>query len=130
MIIENPKIIYAEDDLDAADLIKYSLEKEGFKLIHFPDGRDVANSVQSEKPHLVLLDYKMPHKDGITVLRELKLNPETSHIPVVMITALSKMDEVKSILDIGVEDFIMKPFLPHELVPRIRKILNGMKKLR
>lgn len=127
MIIENPKIIYAEDDLDAADLIKHSLEKEGFELIHFPDGREVTNSVQIENPHIVLLDYTMPHKDGITVLRELKLNPKTSHIPVVMITALSKMDEVKSILDIGVEDFIIKPFLPNELAPRLRKILQGMK---
>jgi DNA-binding response OmpR family regulator len=126
--VEDFKVVYAEDDLEAANLIKYSLEKEGFKLIHFPDGCGVAKAVQNEKPKLVLLDYSMPIKDGITVLREIKSIPEISHIPVVMITALSKIEDVKTILDLGVVDYIIKPFSPSELAPRLRKIFDNVNK--
>jgi two-component system, OmpR family, alkaline phosphatase synthesis response regulator PhoP len=128
MNVEDFKIIYAEDDIDAANLVKFSLEKEGFKLIHFPDGAGVTKAIQDEKPKLVLLDYSMPVKDGITVLREIKSIPEISHIPVVMITAVSKIEDVKTILDLGVVDYIIKPFSPHELAPRLRNIFKNINK--
>ncbi len=117
-------IIYAEDDRDAANLVKFKLENEGFTVKHFPDGRGVAKAAEEFKADLLILDNSMPFKDGITVLRELKLNPVTNSIPVIVTTASSIIDDVKTILSLGISDFLVKPFLPQELIPRIKKILK------
>jgi len=78
---EQKTIIYAEDDQDIARLVKFKLEREGFKVIHFSDGEGVTEAILEMTPDLVLLDVMMPVRDGISLLTNIKANPNTASIP-------------------------------------------------
>ncbi|MFA4924556.1 MAG: response regulator [Ignavibacteriaceae bacterium] len=117
-------IIFAEDTVHIAKLLKFTLEKVGFNLIHFPSGIGVTEGVLKYKPDLVMLDIMMPVKDGLTVLKELKSNPSTAHIPVILLTANSHEEYVVKGLQLGAIDYILKPFASAELVLRIKNILK------
>jgi len=117
-------IIFAEDGIHIARVLKFSLEKEGFHLIHFPSGIGVSDAVLKHKPDLVLLDIMMPVKDGLTVLKEIKANPITAAIPVILLTANSQEEYVLQGLQLGAVDYIIKPFDSADLRLRIKKILN------
>jgi len=117
-------ILFAEDTIHIAKLLKFKLEKEGFNLIHYPSGVGVTEGVLKNKPDLVLLDIMMPVKDGLTVLKELKSAPEIAHIPVVLLTANSHEEYVVKGLQLGAIDYILKPFASAELVLRIKNILK------
>ncbi|MDP3149559.1 MAG: response regulator [Ignavibacteria bacterium] len=117
-------IIFAEDTVHIAKLLKFKLEKEGFNLIHFASGVGVTDGVLQYMPDLVLLDIMMPVKDGLTVLKEIKSNPILSKIPVVLLTANSHEEYVVKGLQLGATDYILKPFASAELVLRIKNILK------
>ncbi|NCQ19157.1 MAG: response regulator [Ignavibacteria bacterium CG_4_8_14_3_um_filter_37_9] len=117
-------IIFAEDTMHIAQLLKFKLEKEGFTLIHFATGEGVTEGVINFKPDLVLLDIMMPVKDGLTVLKEIKSNPSIANIPVVLLTANAHEEYVVKGLQLGAIDYILKPFASAELVLRIKNILK------
>ncbi len=121
---EKKTIIFAEDTVHIAKLLKFKLEKEGFNLIHFPSGVGVTEGVLKHMPDLVLLDIMMPVKDGLTVLKEIKSHQSLTHIPVVLLTANSHEEYVVKGLQLGATDYILKPFASTELVLRIKNILK------
>ena len=120
----NKTIIFAEDTVHIAQLLKFKLEKEGFTLIHFASGEGVTDGVIKYKPDLVLLDIMMPVKDGLTVLKELKNNPSIAGIPVILLTANAHEEYVLKGLQLGATDYILKPFASAELILRIKNILK------
>jgi len=127
MDIEKQKqkiVILAEDDRTIARLIIFKLEKEGFKVIHFLNGEGVVDTVSKILPDIVILDVMMPIQDGISILKEIKANPKTKHIPIVILSAKGQEKDIIKGMEIGASDYISKPFSPSELIVRIKRILS------
>lgn len=119
------RVIYVEDDSEMIDLIKLILNRRGYQVIGANGGREGLELIQSEIPDLVLLDLMMPDVDGWGVYQQIKSNPDTNHIPVIVITAKSQpIDRVLGLHIAKVDDYICKPFHPQELLESIDKVLS------
>jgi len=118
------KILIVDDEKDIADLVAYNLEKEGFDTIKAYDGGDVLKTVKTQKPDLIVLDLMLPRMNGLDLCKAIRANPETAHLPIIMLTA--KADEVDKIigLEIGADDYMTKPFSVKELMARVRSIFR------
>jgi two-component system, OmpR family, phosphate regulon response regulator PhoB len=118
------KIFIVEDDKNISKLIKYNLEKEGFSCFAFFSGEEALKAVEKEKADLLILDIMLPGMDGLEVCRRIKKTDGLSGVPIIMLTA--KGEEVDRIvgLELGADDYMVKPFSPRELVLRIKSILK------
>lgn len=119
------RIVLAEDDPQIARLTSFKLEKEGFEVIWEKDGGAAFESIKSNLPDLVLLDIMMPVMDGYQVLKKMKEDDDIKNIPVIMLTAKGQERDVVTGIEMGAEDYIVKPFRPAELTARIKKILGA-----
>ena len=116
-----------EDDSSIRDIEVYALTSTGFEAKGFEDGDSFWNALQSEKPELVVLDVMLPGKDGVTVLKLMKGSEEFRDIPVIMGTAKgSEYDKIQS-LDLGADDYLVKPFGIMEMVSRVKAVLRRCK---
>lgn len=122
-------ILVAEDQQHVRSLIEYKLRNSGYTVVSVEDGRAALERAIELVPDLILLDVMMPLLTGFEVLGALRDNDKTRNIPVVMVTALSKEDEVLKGLELGADDYISKPFSPNELAARVKTVLirNGRK---
>ncbi|MDG5494331.1 phosphate regulon transcriptional regulatory protein PhoB [Niveispirillum sp. SYP-B3756] len=119
-----PLILVVEDEVDLVTLLSYNLEREGFRVITANDGEEALLLADERTPHLVLLDWMLPLMSGLEVCRQLRRNPKTRDIPVIMLTARGEeADKVRG-LNSGADDYLSKPFSPTELVARIRAVLR------
>ncbi len=118
------KILIVEDEPEIRDLLAHYLRKEGFSPVLAPDGETAILKARKEKPDLVLLDILLPKADGLDVLRTIRSDDTIGGTPVVMLTA--KGDETDRVvgLELGADDYILKPFSPREVVARINAILR------
>ncbi|MEI7590498.1 MAG: response regulator transcription factor [Deltaproteobacteria bacterium] len=123
------KILIVDDEKDIVELISYNLIKEGFSVVTAFDGNTAVEVALKDKPDLLILDLMLPGIDGLEVCRQLKQNPFTEKIPVIMLTA--KIDTVDKIvgLELGADDYITKPFNVRELVARVRAIFRRLNNL-
>ncbi len=117
-------ILIVDDEPDVVDLLVFNLQKAGFKTVTAADGNVALQKVRTEMPALIVLDLMLPGLNGTEVCRQLKANPKTAGIPILMLTA--KAEEVDRIvgLELGAEDYLTKPFSPRELILRIKTILR------
>ena len=118
------RILVVEDDRDIHELIRYNLEREGFEVLSLYEGSQVADIVSSRKPDLVLLDLMLPECDGLDVCRQLKSEPDTQNVPIIMITAKATESDVVIGLSLGADDYIPKPFSPLVLLARIKAVFR------
>ncbi len=118
------KIFYAEDSDSLIKLMTYKLQNEGYDVTVFSTGENVYESAVTEKPDLVILDLMMPIKDGLTVLKEIKSDPATESIPVIMLTTNAEEENILKALEIGAEEYITKPFSTAVLLAKIKKIIG------
>lgn len=118
------KILVVEDHQDTIELLKYNLTSSGCDVVTAMDGHKALEQARNETPDLILLDLMLPGIDGLEVCRRLKQEVATQHIPVIMLTA--KGEEVDRVvgLELGVDDYIVKPFSPRELVLRVKAVLR------
>lgn len=115
-------IYCVEDDPSIRDLLAYALHKEGYETRLFENGSTLMDAIEEKEPELILLDIMLPGESGLALLKMLKAKPETSNIPVIMLTALGgEYDKVIG-LDMGADDYIAKPFSVMELLARIRAV--------
>lgn len=115
------KILIVDDEKAIADIIKFNLEKEGYEVDTASDGEEGINKIFTWRPDLVLLDIMMPKKDGFQVLKEIRKSLQT---PVIMLTA--KEEEVDKVLglELGADDYVVKPFSMRELMARVKANLR------
>ncbi|HEX3684724.1 MAG TPA: response regulator transcription factor [Bryobacteraceae bacterium] len=119
------KIVLIEDDADLYALVKYNLEKEGFTIVGGQTGRGVVDLCRRERPDLLLLDIMLPDSDGLDICKSIRQHPELAHIPVIFLTArASETDRIVG-LELGANDYIVKPFFVRELVARIKIQFRG-----
>ena len=116
-----------EDDSSIRDIEVYALSSTGFEARGFEDGDSFWNALQTQQPDLVVLDVMLPGKDGVTLLKMMKSSPDFTHIPVIMATAKgSEYDKIQS-LDLGADDYLVKPFGIMEMVSRVKAVLRRCK---
>ena len=119
------KILLIEDDADLFSLLKYNLEREGFVLVGSQTGKGAIELCRKERPDLVLLDIMLPDSDGLDICKGLRSHAELAHIPIIFLTArASETDRIVG-LELGANDYIIKPFFVRELVARIRIQFRG-----
>jgi phosphate regulon transcriptional regulator PhoB len=118
------RVLIVEDEPDIRDLLVFHLEREGFQAVTCKSGTDALRLARSSPPDLILLDLMLPEMDGLEVCRRLRQEPATRALPIVMLTA--RGDEVDRVLglELGADDYVVKPFSPRELVARIRAVLR------
>ena len=113
-----------DDDNTIRDIEVYTLTQTGFDAKGFADGISMLEALKSEKPELIVLDIMLPGRDGVEILKEIRSNPETRKIPVIMATAKgAEMDKIQG-LDMGADDYLVKPFGVMEMVSRINAVLR------
>jgi two-component system phosphate regulon response regulator PhoB len=122
--MSQPTILVVEDEAPLVTLLRYNLEREGFSVLEAQDGDEAMAQAREQKPDLVLLDWMLPLVSGIEVCRQLRRNPETRAIPIVMLTARGEEGDKLRGLDSGADDYVTKPFSPSELIARIRAVLR------
>jgi len=118
------RVLIVEDERDIRDLVLFHLEREGFQVSSASSGEEALRQVRHASPDLVLLDLMLPAMGGLEVCRKLRQDPATAALPIVMLTA--KGDEVDRVLglELGADDYIVKPFSPKELLARVRAVLR------
>lgn len=118
------KILVAEDEPDIRDLIAITLRYAGYEVVEAIDGEEAVEKALGELPDLILLDVRMPNMDGYQACDRLKAQDSTQRIPVIFISARGQEAEIKRGLQLGAEEYILKPFAPDELYRRVGSILE------
>ena len=119
-----PTILVVEDEVPLLTLLRYNLEKQGFKVDEAGDGEEALLRVAEGRPDLVLLDWMLPAISGIEVCRQLRRRPGTRDLPIIMVTARTEDQDAVRALDTGADDYISKPFAMDSLMARIRALLR------
>ncbi len=119
------KIVLIEDDTDLYSLLRYNLEKEGFAMAGAQTGKGAIELCRRERPDLILLDIMLPDSDGLDICKGIRSHPDLAHIPVIFLTArASEADRIVG-LELGANDYIVKPFFIRELIARIKTQFRG-----
>lgn len=117
-----------EDDRSIRDIEIYTLHSTGMEAKGFENGEQMFEEMRKEKPDLILLDIMLPGEDGVSILRRLKNSPDTKEIPIIMATAKGmEYDKIES-LDLGADDYLVKPFGMMEMVSRMKAVLRRCRK--
>ena len=118
------KVLVIDDEKDIVSLLRYHLEKAGFQGLEGTDGTVALRLVREHHPDLLILDLMLPGMDGLEICRHLRQDAATARLPILMLTA--KAEEVDRVvgLEVGADDYVVKPFSPRELVARVRAILR------
>jgi two-component system, OmpR family, phosphate regulon response regulator PhoB len=118
------RVLIVEDEAPLAEMLRYNLEAEGFRVSHAESGEEAEIMVAEERPDLVLLDWMLPQVSGIELCRRLRTKPETRAIPIVMLTARGEEGDRIRGLSTGADDYVVKPFSLPELMARVKAILR------
>jgi phosphate regulon transcriptional regulator PhoB len=118
------RIVIIEDEKDILELVRYNFRKEGFEVESFKDGRHGVDYVRQNSADLLLLDIMLPDLDGMEICKQLRADERLKNIPIIFLTA--KGEEVDRVvgLEIGADDYVVKPFSPRELVARVKAVLR------
>lgn len=118
------RILAVDDEEDILELIRYNLEREGYKVKCVETGESCIESVKRQPPDLIILDLMLPGIDGLEVCRTLKNDSQTNHITIIMLTAKGEEADIVTGLELGADDYITKPFSPSVLTARIKAALR------
>jgi DNA-binding response OmpR family regulator len=118
------RILVAEDERDIRDLIVYTLTFGGYEVLQAKDGEEAVQVAQNEVVDLILMDVRMPRMTGYEACIALKNHESTEQIPIVFLSAKGQEDEVKQGLEVGAEEYILKPFAPDQLNKHVSRILK------
>ena len=117
-------VLVIDDDPVILELLRVNFEIEGFDVITATDGEEGLARAQAEHPDVVISDVMMPRRDGLQVLSELKGDPETESLPVILLSAKAQKSEIQHGLDLGADDYITKPFDPIQLIDRLNAVVD------
>lgn len=117
-------VLVVDDEKDILELVEYNLSKEGYRVLTVATGEDGLRLTRSQPPDVIVLDLMLPGVDGLEVCRQLKSDPATRHIPIVMLTAKGSEADVVTGLELGAADYVTKPFSPRVLTARVKAVLR------
>jgi len=122
------RVLHIDDELPIRMLSRVNLQAEGMEVIEAADGRTGLQLAKREQPDVILLNVNLPALDGWQVAEELRKDQETREIPIVFLTARSRFEERLRGFDLGAVDYVLKPFNPTELAPRLRGLLGRLER--
>jgi two-component system phosphate regulon response regulator PhoB len=120
-------VLIVEDEGALVTLLRYNLDREGYRVVEARDGEEALLVASEEKPDVVLLDWMLPHLSGIEVCRRLRTRQETRNVPIIMLTTRGEETDRVRGLDTGADDYITKPFSMTELVARLRAVMRRIR---
>ncbi len=120
-------VLLVEDEKSITTLIKYNLEKEGFKVYCSETGEDALKVIKEKIPDIVILDWMLPDTSGIDVCRHIKIDKKLKNIPVLILTAKGEPDDKIKGLEVGADDYVTKPFNNKELLLRVKSLIKRSK---
>lgn len=123
------KILVVDHDEDISEVVRFHLMQEGYKVICAADGKAVMTALEKGRWDLLVLDMDFPEIDGFSVIKEIRNSPTMADIPIIILSAKNEEQHVVAGLEIGIDDYMFKPFSPRILVARIRSILLRNKKI-
>lgn len=123
-MVSQPIVLVVEDDAGQREVLAYNVRAEGYLVETAESGDEALLKVREETPDLVVLDWMLPNISGIEICRQLKVNPDTTRIPVIMLSARSEENDRVRGLEIGADDYVVKPYSVAELLARIRTQLR------
>ncbi|MDO8136821.1 MAG: response regulator transcription factor [Candidatus Brocadiales bacterium] len=118
------EILIIEDEKDLVELLRYNLEKEGFKVASALNGEEGLHLALGKRPSLVILDLMLPKLDGLEVCRRLKRDSKTADIPIIILSVKDSEADIVAGLELGVDDYVTKPFSPRVLLSRVKTVLR------
>ncbi|MBI4226862.1 MAG: response regulator transcription factor [Candidatus Omnitrophica bacterium] len=118
------KILVVEDEKNIARVVTYTLEKEGYQVSVAKDGQEALDTARRESPDLLVLDLMLPGVDGLDVCRQLRADPRTAALSIIMLTAKTQEADRVVGLELGADDYLPKPFSPRELAARVKAVLR------
>jgi len=121
------KILIADDDIEIQELLRFTLENEGYQTVIACDGEEAVSKALTEKPDMLVLDVLMPKLTGYEVCEKIRQNPATSLLPIIMLTSLAQVKDRITGIKLGADEYLSKPFEPYELVARIEGLLKRIK---
>ncbi len=124
MALDTLYILIAEDESRQAEILKFNLEEQGFRVGLAADGLKALEMIDDALPDLLILDWMLPEVSGIKIMRKLRSEAETRSLPVIMLTARGEEDDRVRGFEVGVDDYVVKPYLPSELIARVRAVLR------
>lgn len=122
--LPKPLVLVVEDEAALATMLRYNLEKQGFRVEEAVDGQEALTRIAETSPDLVLLDWMLPAMSGIEVCRQIRRRPATRDLPVIMVTARTEEQDAVRGLNTGADDYIAKPFSMEALLARMRALLR------
>ena len=117
------KILVAEDERDIRDLITFTLNYAGHQVVAVANGEEAVEAALHEMPDLILMDVRMPKMTGYEACQKIKSNIKIRHIPIVFLSAKGQEEEIRTGLDAGATEYLLKPFAPMELTARVNELL-------
>ncbi|WP_033066950.1 response regulator transcription factor [Thalassospira australica] len=121
---KRPKVLIAEDEETIVESLTFLMEKEGYEVSVATDGQTAINMIARDTPDMVLLDVMMPVRDGFEVVRAVRGDSSTQKIPIMMLTAKTREVDRRKGLELGVDDFVTKPFSTRDVVSRVKALLE------
>jgi len=122
--LPKPLVLVVEDEAPLATMLRYNLEKQGYRVEEAADGQEALTRISETQPDLVLLDWMLPVMSGIEVCRQIRRRPVTRDLPVIMVTARTEDQDAVRALNTGADDYITKPFNLEALLARMRALLR------
>lgn len=119
--------LIAEDDRDIRELVAAKLSSSGYRVIAVGNGTDALTQLREQRPDVALLDVMMPGISGLEIITELRADPMTAAIPVILLSARSQEFDVENGIAVGAADYVVKPFSPRELVLRVDAVLDRLR---
>jgi len=119
------RVLVVEDEPHIVESLSFLMKQAGFEVAVARDGAAAIRVIESRPPDLVLLDVMLPRRDGFDVCREVRANPDWRGIRIVILSAKGHEQERRKGLELGADDYIIKPFSTHDVVERVRALLNG-----
>ncbi len=117
------KILIAEDERDIRDLISFTLKFAGHEVVACENGEEAWKTALADVPDMILMDVRMPRMTGYEACEHIKAEPSIKHIPVVFLSAKGQDAEIRTGLEAGADEYLLKPFAPTELVERVASLL-------
>ena len=122
--MNNPLIVVVEDEQAIQDVIAYNLRREGYEVLLAGHGNEGLALIQSKRPALVILDLMLPGIDGLSICQQLRADPKTRSIPLMILSAKEEESDIVIGLSLGADDYLAKPFSPREMLARVKALLR------
>lgn len=119
-----PTVLVVDDDPVILKLLTVNFEMEGFSVVSAVDGIEALSTMRAERPAIVVSDIMMPNMSGLDLVRELKSDPDTKEVPVILLSAKAQAGDIREGLEAGADAYVTKPFEPLDLVDRVNALLE------